>query len=231
MVACTNSDLFPALLGSDEEAEGRLLDRWVALASTRYISLKVKTHFHLRKQVITCTLLLDTGCNPLQAVIAPIEKDHQAISPILHLISSTHKSCVACSLTPDILDKTPRGGSRIDGMSWLLLNNVCSSLCWANHVQALFRPLPHLSVPPPPPPTFHFPPPPTLPTSHSPLFPPPPHICLMSPYRSAFLIPVHSDATAPACLQCHFAVQGCTWLSSAQKICKTVTRSASCLPN
>ena len=35
VVACTNSALIPALLANDAEAEGRLLDRWVALASTR----------------------------------------------------------------------------------------------------------------------------------------------------------------------------------------------------
>lgn len=37
VIACTNSALVPSLLGNDEEAEGRLLDRWVALASTRWV--------------------------------------------------------------------------------------------------------------------------------------------------------------------------------------------------
>lgn len=37
VVACTGSALIPALLGNNEEAEGQLLDRWVALASTRSV--------------------------------------------------------------------------------------------------------------------------------------------------------------------------------------------------
>ncbi len=35
VTACTAPGLFPALIGNNEDAEGRLLDRWVAIASTR----------------------------------------------------------------------------------------------------------------------------------------------------------------------------------------------------
>lgn len=36
VTACTTPALFPALMGNSEDTEGRLLDRWVAIASTRY---------------------------------------------------------------------------------------------------------------------------------------------------------------------------------------------------
>lgn len=36
VTACTTPALFPALMGNDEDTQGRLLDRWVAIASTRY---------------------------------------------------------------------------------------------------------------------------------------------------------------------------------------------------
>ena len=35
VIACTAPAMFPALLGHSEETEGRVLDRWVAIASTR----------------------------------------------------------------------------------------------------------------------------------------------------------------------------------------------------
>ena len=38
VIACTAPGLFPALMGSSsEDTEGRLLDRWVAIASTRSV--------------------------------------------------------------------------------------------------------------------------------------------------------------------------------------------------
>ena len=35
VTACSAPAMFPALMGNNEETEGRLLDRWVAIASTR----------------------------------------------------------------------------------------------------------------------------------------------------------------------------------------------------
>ena len=35
VTACSAPVVFPALMGNNEETEGRLLDRWVAIASTR----------------------------------------------------------------------------------------------------------------------------------------------------------------------------------------------------
>ncbi|KAL0029584.1 hypothetical protein WJX79_006026 [Trebouxia sp. C0005] len=37
VTACSAPAMFPALMGNNEETEGRLLDRWVAIASTRHL--------------------------------------------------------------------------------------------------------------------------------------------------------------------------------------------------